>query len=187
MDRHAAFDEVTYPNSWQILHEHQNLAGRPLKPGVIFKIKMPKSIEFFFAYFSISFEIGVLFYLIPIAYLLLFIGVFIFVQIRIKNNPVVLKFKKKILFYFITKIIGVVFGSLVFGLSFQYSPWVYKSFVNSKLFVAICILSIISILIVVPVSFVSSYKHKNLTSVFLVDGFLLSVLLIIPFEAAMGI
>ena len=40
MDRHAAFDEVKYPNFWQILREHKNLAKRPLKPGVMwFKIK----------------------------------------------------------------------------------------------------------------------------------------------------
>ena len=39
MDRHVAFDEVTYPNSWQILRKHKNLAGRPLKPGVSFNRK----------------------------------------------------------------------------------------------------------------------------------------------------
>ena len=34
MDRHAAFDGVKYPNSWQILREHKTLARRPLKPSV---------------------------------------------------------------------------------------------------------------------------------------------------------
>ena len=40
MDRHAAFDGVKYPNSWQILRKYQNLARRPLKPGVIRKKNM---------------------------------------------------------------------------------------------------------------------------------------------------
>ena len=40
MDRHLAFDEVNYPNFWQILQKQLKLARRPLKPGVKYIINM---------------------------------------------------------------------------------------------------------------------------------------------------
>ena len=48
MDRHAAFDGVKCPNSWQNFRKHKNLAGRPLKPGVRFrKMNILAEIDFF--------------------------------------------------------------------------------------------------------------------------------------------